>query len=106
MPCVPREAGDVVGVVDVVGAADVLDDVEALADRDDLRGVLHRVGEGLQVAVEPDGEALGRADRLLLEDLGAELGELGLGSARRSPRPARPRRRRSAAAARAPFDSW
>ena len=35
-----------------------------------------RVGERLEVAVEANGEPLGRADRLLLEDLGPELGEL------------------------------
>ena len=72
-----RVPGDVVGVVDVVGAADVLDDVEALADRHHLGGVFHRVRERLQVTVVADGEPLGRADGLLLEDLGAELGELG-----------------------------
>ena len=78
MPCVPVKRGDVVDVVDVVGAADVLDDVEALADRGDLGDVLHRVGEGLQVAVEGDREAGGGADALLLDDRGVELGELGL----------------------------
>ncbi len=42
----------------------------------DLGGVLHRVRERLEVAVEPDRVALRGPDGLLLEDLGVELVEL------------------------------
>ena len=46
------EVLDLVNVVDVIGAAQILDDVQALADRGQLGGMLHLEGELLQVAVE------------------------------------------------------
>ena len=71
----PLERDDVVDLVDVVGAADVLDDVEAFTDRSERGGVLHRVRELLQIAVEAHEVAHRRPDELLLDDLRGELAE-------------------------------
>ena len=75
-PHVPEAVGaahamHAVAVVDIVGAADILDDVQALADREDRGGLLHRVGELTQIAANLDHHAVVLGDPLLVGNGGA-----------------------------------
>ena len=83
----PRLA-HVEALVNVVRPANVLADVEALADRDQRRRVLHVVGQLAHVAREPHNHPVAVARVLVVDDLGPvilqrlpDAGDRGLGAA-------------------------